>query len=282
MKIDFQTPTWEVQTIEDDLEYLKNSLGYPCEFQSTVNPCKEPRCPNDVAIAFYGSKEMKTGIPVVEINSLYFEKDQDDRILILLHELIHCCQRINELKSINNKYMIQLSTQINLLIDDVLKIRGHDIKFNVYRSSLLAVSLFSSWIFEIWDEILLLKKYPTVFERKLELTFERIDQKIDSNTFKDYGDWAQYSVFINLVRALYLKKITKNHKISKKYEDLYEKWKQKLESITTKNEFDELMTHLDSLTYVEGFEKSDTSTLEKSYDLLIKQMVNAATKMVQT
>jgi hypothetical protein len=84
------------------------------------------------------------------------------------------------------------------------------------------------------------------------------------------------------VRALYLKKITKNHKISKKYEDLYEKWKQKLESITTKNEFDELMTHLDSLTYVEGFEKSDISTLEKSYDLLIKQMVNAATKMVQT
>lgn len=280
MKIEFQTATWEVQTLEDDLNYLRDTLGFPCEFKNEVKPEKNPRCPNDVAIAFFGPKEVITGIPIIEINTQYFEKNRDDRILILLHEIIHCCQRVNELKFINDKYMVQLTIQINTLIDEVLKNRSWDVKFNVYRSSLITVGLFASWIFEIWDEMHLRKNYSHVFEKKLELTFERIDQKIDADTFKDYEDWAKYCVFLNLVRAFYLKKITQDYAISVKYGDLYERWNKKLRSITNQNEYDELMNHLDSLTNIEGYGDSDTSIMEKSYDELIVKMINDATKIV--
>ena len=281
MKIEFQTASWEIQTLTDDLEYLKNTLGLPCNFDKIINASKQPRRPDDVAIVFFTSKEVKTGIPIVEINTQYYEYDREDRILILLHEIIHCCQRVNELKSINDKYLVQLTNSLNSQIDKILKTHDKDNKFYVFQSSLINVGMFASWIFEIWDEIHLKENYSKVFERKLELTFERIDQKIDMDTLKSYGNWAKYPVFISLVRAFYLKKITKDFDISKKYDELYERWKEKLQSITNQNEYDELMNHLDNLTNIDAYYNSDTDTMEESYDKLITKMIDDATKIVE-
>ncbi len=82
MKVEFNTASWETDKLKDDLEYLKNTFGLPCEIEETVNACKEPRAPNDPAIAFFGKNEVKTGIPVVEINTQYFnEKKENERII---------------------------------------------------------------------------------------------------------------------------------------------------------------------------------------------------------
>ena len=281
MKIEFQTTSLEIQTLTDDLEYLKNTLGLPCNFNKIVNASEQPRYPNNIAMTFFVSEGVKTGIPIVEINTQYYEYDRKDRILILLHEIIHCCQRANKLKLINDKYSVQLTNSLNSQIDKILKTHDKDNKFYVFQSSLIDVGMFASWIFEIWDEIHLKENYSKIFERSQELTFKSIDQGIDIDTIKCYGDWAKYLVFINLVRAFYLKKITKDFDISKKYDELYERWKEKLQSIINQNEYNELMNHLDNLTDIDAYYNSDTYTMEESYDKLITKMVNDATRIVE-
>jgi len=176
--------------------------------------------------------------------------------------------------------MINLADQINSIIDGYLKNHPKDKKFYVFRDSLMAVGLFSSWIFEIWDEMYLKTNYSQVLEKKLELTFENINQEINEDTFKDYGSWAKYPVFINLVRAYYLEKICKGSNVSTKFEDLRNRWEKKLKDITNSNEFKELMNHLEALTRIEDYNNSDTSTMEKSYDHLIEKMINDAKAIV--
>ena len=276
MNIEFQTASWEVNELKNDLQYLKNTLGLPCKFQETVNPSTTPCSPTDIAITFFRKDEVKTGIPVVEVNTQYFKEKREKRILILLHEIIHCCQRVNELKTINEKYMINLAEKLNSIINEYPKDHKQDKKFGIFRASLMAVGLFSSWIFEIWDEMYLKINYSKVLEKKLELTFEKINQEISVDTFQDYGCWAKYPVFINLVRAHYLEKISEGHNISIKFKDLCRRWENKLKCITDESEFKELMNHLEALTRIKDYNNSDTSTLEKSYDRLIDQMITDA------
>ena len=53
---------------------------------------------------------------MVEINTQYFKEKREKRILVLLHEIIHCCQRVNELKTINDKYMVNLAAKLTSII----------------------------------------------------------------------------------------------------------------------------------------------------------------------
>ena len=272
MKIEFQTATWEVQNLEGDLQRLKDTLGFPCEFSSTVVASKEPRSSNDVAIAFYGKNEINAGVHLIEINTKYFKHKQDDRILILLHEIIHCCQRTGALQKVNDKY-IKLGKRIDDLVGEYIKNHGRDKQFSIFWNSLYAIGLFYSWIFEIWDEMLLKTKYKSVLEKKLSLTFCIINKKIDKNTYRDYGCWAKYRIFIYIVRACYLQKISKNLGISEQFEDLKQRYIATLKQITNDAEFTQLMDQLDSLTSIDDFFNSDTSNLEKSYDVLIETMI---------
>ncbi|MCY4492192.1 MAG: hypothetical protein OXC46_12140 [Thaumarchaeota archaeon] len=274
MNIKFQTAGWDVQTLEDDLKSLKTTLGFPCEFSYIVNPCSVSRSPDDIAIAFYAKNEIKTGIPLVEMNSEYFEiEDMQKRILILLHEIIHCCQRVNELEKINIKYMVDLVEQIIAIEKQYLESHYNDAQFYRLNSSLNVIGLFSSWIFEIWDEMYLKTNYSDIFEVKLEITFERIGEISDS-AYDNYGKWSKYAVFTDLVRACYLKKIAEGLQVSEKFEKLFCKLELKLEKITTAHEFNDLMSNLKCLTHIEGYANSDTSILEASYDKLIEQMIN--------
>jgi len=170
--------------------------------------------------------------------------------------------------------MINLAEQLNSIPQDYKKNHSQDEKFYTLLNSTRAIALFSSWIFEIWDEMYLKINHPDKFETKLEGTFEKIDQKINADTFKDFGDWEKYPVFINLVRAYYLEKITAGHNISKKFQDLCKRWKNKLKQVTDTNEYNELMKNLESLTRIEDYANSDTSAMEKSLDKLIEQMIN--------
>lgn len=280
MKVEFNTASWETDKLKDDLEYLKNTFGLPCEIEETINACREPRAPNDPAIAFFGKNEVKTGIPVVEINTQYFNEKKEKRILVLLHEIIHCCQRANGLKKVNEKYMINLADRLNSIIVEYLKNHPRDEKFYVLRESVKAVGLFSSWIFEIWDDMHLKTNYSQVLEQKLELTFEKINQEINADSFKDYECWAKYPVFINLVRVYYLEKISEGYDISKKFQDLRSRWENKLKDITDTKEFKEIMNNLEALTRIEDYNNSDTSTMEKSYDSLIERMITDATEII--
>jgi len=72
MKIEFQTASWDVQNLEGDLQFLKKTIELPCEIQETVVANPEPRMPREMAIAFVGKEEVKTNIPIIEINPQYF------------------------------------------------------------------------------------------------------------------------------------------------------------------------------------------------------------------
>ena len=273
MKIEFQIPDSKIDELKNDLCRLDHILGFPCEFQVIITPELKPSSRENIRPrSFFREKEVQINTPLIVLGLKYFQGDIDDRILILLHEIIHCYQRIGELRNLNEKYAINLVDEINLYKNNYKN--NYDSKeYYVFHNSLCAVYMFSTWIFEIWDEMYLKNNYIKIFEHKLELTFKTIDMNIDEQIYKDYGRWKKYLIFIDLVRAQYLAKICKGYSVETKFQNLYDRWENKLKDITTTTDFEILINQLDGLTRIEDYNTSNTSILEESYDRLIKQMI---------
>lgn len=82
--------------LADDLKALSNNL--PCEFTSIFEANTKSIEPENIATAYYSTEQIALGYPIIEINPQYFlDFSISERRLILLHEIIHACQRTNEL-----------------------------------------------------------------------------------------------------------------------------------------------------------------------------------------
>ena len=274
MKICFSTPAYCIDSLRKDFDELKKEFTLPCKIEEFYAANTKSRLPQEIAVAFYGEKEIKQSYPEIEINPQYFKEDSVARHLILLHEMIHCFQRVQELSKINKKYFVDGTQKFNDKIDEYISKHGKDHNLDKFRIMAYNIGMFSTWIFEIWDELYLKKKYPAYYEKKLKLTFQRINSQYSETEYNEFGILAKYPIFIQLSRAYHLKKISKGTKVSENFCELYDKWKNRLSKVTNSQEYGKLMSYIDLLANFDGFENSDTSNLEKVYDEVIELMKN--------
>lgn len=158
------------------------------------------------------------------------------------------------------------------------KLGCSETNFPIFRGLVKAIGLFSTWPFEIWDELLFREKYLQFFEDRLTTLYKILQKQYDESPYKSYGEMAKIPAFIELIRASYLQKITVDFKISMKYDDLSKKWIQRLMNCTYGKEFADLMARVDSLTNLTAYDKKDVSILEKPFDDAIEMMLKSIMK----
>jgi len=81
MKIKFSTSSYLINDLKNDLIQLDKDFGLPCKFESSFCANTESRLPGEIAVAFYGPKEINQGYPEIEINPQYFQEDKSVRLL---------------------------------------------------------------------------------------------------------------------------------------------------------------------------------------------------------
>jgi len=194
-----------------------------------------------------------------------------------LHELIHVCQRANDLEKLNKKYLIDGINLLKTIISEYPKIKDDFFNY-VFKQKISHISMISSWIFEIWDELYLKNNYGEFEEKKHETTYARISKDAKDDVYDNFGSWRKYPLFGQLIRATYLQKITNGKDISKKYLDLSEKWKKILKDSTSDEEYCRLMKILEDLTNVDDFNNVGLKKLETAYDLIINEMISEVKK----
>lgn len=279
MKVYFSTPSYCIQGLTSDFEELKKLVLLPCDTDEFYEQNKIPRSAIDIACCYYGEEEISKGHVLIEVNPHFFQEDDLARQLILLHELIHACQRTNELLQLNQKYLIDGVNDLIKIKSEYLEHKPEDDYYNyVFRKKTNNIDEMSGWIFEIWNELLLKQDYGQHLEKKHETTYKLITKGIPDDAYKDFGTWKKFPIFSQLVRATYLEKISRGTKISSKYKKLAEKWEKILSDSTSAEDFEELMSNLDSLTNVDDFSKAGLEKLEEAYDKMIKMMKNEAKK----
>ncbi|MDE2589069.1 MAG: hypothetical protein KGL95_05335 [Patescibacteria group bacterium] len=277
LKIWFTTTTDNLETLRKDFADLKKLTGLPCEMNDEFfSAYTNPRYSKAIAVAFYVEEDVKRGYPNVEANEEYFKMESYARKLVLLHELIHACQRFNELKIINEKYFVRGIKDLEQIEASYSDTHGtSDAWIPTLKGRTKIIDLFTSWIFEMWAEMLFKEKYSKHFEYRMEVTYGNIASQYKRNAYSDDG-WAMFLIFAQLVRAYYMMKISQGLDISEKYKELYENWRIELSECAS-DEYDDLMARLEPLTEISAYDKSNPSILEKPYDEFIKIMKDSST-----
>jgi len=274
MKICFSTSSYQIDELKNDYNAISKDL--PCNVEPIFDVNVESAHPNDIAVTLYSTEQIKLGYPIIEVNPQYFvDFSEGNRRLILLHEIIHACQRTNELSELNRKYMIDLRNRLNQLVTDYVTKHNEDECFQAFRATVYAIGMFSTWIFEIWAELFLKERYPHYFDDKMKVTFDTIDSQYKKGAYEWCGIWAKIPVFIEMIRANYLKKITEGKPVSASHEGLYQKWRERLGECVDQEEYNELMGRVESLTDISAYERSNTKILENAYDPAIDMMISS-------
>lgn len=262
----------------DDLweNYNQLSMKLPCTIEPIFDINPSPRNTQDVAVAFYNESDIKNGYPTIEVNSEYFSLSILDRKLILFHEIIHACQRANDLASLNKKYFVdELKKWQNLETKYGEQVGRDSMEFALFQKKLYAINMFATWIFEIWDEMYLQKNHAEFFEYKMKITYNKLKTYYKPDVYSFLENWAKYAIFIEIIRSRYSMKMTSGTQISADYEDLYNKWLCELKRNTDNKEFEKFMNLVEPLTNITAYEKSDTKILEVVYDPMIDTMIQS-------
>lgn len=269
MKIQFSS--WKkIEVLQNDVKELKKEWEPPCEFEPIFEKIDFPKNISEFAYCSI-ELEKEKGHAVIVAAPMYFDiRNAKLRKLILLHELIHACQRKNDLHEFNKKFLTRMD-RLDTIIENEYKEFKDNFEFN---EKIRDIKQFSTWIFEIWDELFLKHNYPSDEEEKHGITLGVIRRDCKEDAFKTLGKWRKYSVFKHMVRASYLKKITSGREISSEYEKLELCWKEILEKCSTKNELEELLQKLNDLTFVNEFNENGLSKLENAYDEMIEEMIS--------
>src|SRR6185437_6003184 len=256
MKIWFSAPIDCLDILKEDFKELKK-YDLPCNIEEIFFSYDNPRCPACIAVTFYTKEDLEKGYPNVETNTKYFQMDSYERKLILLHEIIHTCQRVNDLNKINEKYFVRGINELEQIENLYIKTTGtSDPWIQTLNMRTKTIDMFASWIFEIWAEMYFKKQYPTHFQKIMEITYNIINSQYKRYAYPSDDDWSKFLVFAQLVRAYYMMKITQGWIVSSKYEELFENWRVELSECTKNGEYDSLMARLDLLCDISSFDKS--------------------------
>lgn len=259
MKICFSADQIYLSSLQTDVLELKQSLELPCEIEDIYRHLPKLR-ENAIAGTFYGNEEIEQKSPVIEFSNRYFTCSKTRKKIVILHEIIHAYQRSGSLSQLNSKFLVDALRQYKPEIKEELKLQI-DTKYKKFQIKKKPMLFASTLIFEIWEDIFMKENYPDLFEEAMDFVYENISTDlVHKNPFQEFGNDAKYYIFLCMVRALYLSKISKNTNSLTKFEFLYEKWREELDKRFVKKELDFVNEFIVRLTNVES-----PLELEKSY-----------------
>ncbi len=268
MKILFITSKEHIQQLKQDFEDVKNDYGLPCEIDPDFIETKTFRQTDSPGVAYYEDFQIQSGIPEIEIPPRYFQLSEQK--FTLLHEMIHACQRPGSLKNLNKDYLVNLIHRLekiqNAMSDEDAELFSIDPKLQM-------IYMYSTWIFEIWDEMYLKTQYPAIYEKKLDQTHDLISGLLNAD-LGHFGNWKKYIFLFEFVRVKYLQKITSGTNVESKFKKLCDEWERYLKNYVDEKEFQRLMSKVDELTNISAYYSEDTDSLKQVYEEMIQEMTD--------
>ena len=263
MKIIFQSQKNDV--LKEDFSSLQSIVDLPCSFSHLYEKLDDDES-NLLAVTIHGKTQEEKNATDIKFYELYFKLNSEERKIILLHELIHACQRNDILKSCN--------TQVNILVNQYRLLQKYLYAIGVKGDSFVKVKfnfsniykLLSFGIFELWDDLCFKEKYHDFFESNMNLVYSQISRNVDE---LDFTGANKYAVFFELLRADHYAKISQNLDIHKKFIKHFEFFKSEFSKLVDDNEFQYFNERLSELNSNTDF--PDSTKLSKKYEKYVKE-----------
>jgi len=256
-----------IDDLKQDYNNLKNEREKLCQLEESFFETDDIAENIRYAVTRYGKGEMEGGYVKIEVADKYFEQTIEIRKIMLLHELIHACQRPNELLNLGKKCREILAKFYGLMTRYYLQQNYEQARLQEISGNLnLIRDRFLILPFEMWNDIFFRDTFPDLFPYNISRIYENISSGIDKLDLKNAE---KYPVFAELLRATYLTKITDGMDISSKFYDLSNFWKGKLNDIVENEErhfFDSSLNSLSDISYY-----PDPTMLEKKYEEFANQ-----------
>lgn len=264
MKIILQSKNNDV--LQEDFNSLESNVRLPCSFSHFYQKLDDDDDLNLLAATIYGKTQEEKNATDIKFFESYFQLSSDERKIILLHELIHACQRPNLLKDWN-KRVNELVNQYRTLLKYLYSIGVMGNPFVKAKFNFSCIhKLLAFGIFELWDDLFFKEKYPDFFESNMNLIYSQISQVIEK---LDFANANKYAVFFELLRIDHYTKISQNYKINKKFFELYELYYGHLLKIVCDDELHYFKDQLNELNSSADYPNS--KKLSEKYEKYVKE-----------
>jgi len=213
---------------------------------------------------YYG-KQMEKGLPpMIEFPVDYFSKNQELRVLIFLHELIHACQHVIVFQRFHRhtmakrrEYKALAEFQVTMEIT-----QKKDIAIQYFEYTLYLIDLYYKIIFEAWNHLYMKENYPELFEKELTNVHEILSNGTKNGLFDNWDAQYMLEIHSKLLESTFFAKICNGYSIQSSFEELAKFWDNKLNSICKSNEFEKLTSVKDKMTTIDSYPNSETLELQ--------------------
>lgn len=265
-----------MQILESDFNQLKDAVTFPYDFEPNFQVVEKLINPDILAQTTYGKKLGDDLLPpYIEFSNQYFGYKDNDRPVILLHEIIHAYQRQDVLFDYNQNLM-EILKKFDIIIaqkreaekskdpqhPDEKEVTVLDLKFK-------SIKYLFDIPFEIWDDLYFKEKYEKMYEQNMALNFNNVSgyipqiQKFEKITKK-------YWTFKELLRTKYLSEINSNL-LHENFVKLNQQWIQEFQKLPT-DEKAKLEELIEPLTDFKNY--PNPSNLTNSYEDFLKSVWN--------
>ena len=257
MDIELRCSDAFIKELKSDFENLQSKISIPINARPVLGDVKKQE-PSVPAATFSNFPEQTW----CEFNEKYFAECEEDRLLILLHELIHAkhlASLLSQWHRTKRDYVINLHQKVqrNLQSAPLEQLN----RLNFWSKFLPFVF---NWLYEIWAELYMREEYPEIFPKRMELEYRNVERQFSDNKQRYRGAYAKYQIFWEMLRPAYFLKIAKEEsEIGQRFTLILEQWKEKLRVVVRVHEMEEFERRADDLTDSSAY--PDPSELEKNY-----------------
>lgn len=255
--IAFAARPYQLEQLKKDFKVLNDSEELPCECDAYFTPASKLHYKGNIATTTFG-KEIGEGEllpPYIEFDS-YFNFEEKQRKFIMLHEIIHACQRKNELYDINTETRKIFRELVIEKIEKSKIAKNRNLeKIKILEDRINIIKGISEIPFELCDDVYFKKKYFHLFPDIMNLHYEHISGYIDqiekfSEIYQKY-----YVVYREMLRTKYLYELNKGLELEEKFYKLFVEWDKKYLEFFNEDErkiLDEFVNPLTTIKKIEN------------------------------
>ena len=228
MSIAFASYPYKLDQIKIDFKALKHSEKLPCEFEPYYSPATKLYFKDNIATTTYGKKLGGNLLPPYIEFSKYFDYENSERKIILLHEIIHACQRKNDLFGVNEKTRNILGTFVSEIRTKWEQAKNDSnnpdtAPFEILDQKRTTISSIFEIPFELCDDAYFKTHYSHMFEQIMSMNYTNISGYVDKlSTFsRIYQKY--YFVYREMLRTKYLYTLNTGFSLEEKFKKLFEK-----------------------------------------------------------
>jgi len=245
--------------LESDFYQLKEQVQFPYDFEPNFMKINELANPNILAQTLYGKKLGDHVLPpYIEFSEKYFDYNDSERLIILLHEIIHAYQRQDALLDFNNKLRELLKKFATIISEkwtaeklknsenqDEKEVAVLDKKFKSLKSV-------CEIPYEIWDDIYFKTNYEQFFIQNMSMNYNNVSRYLPQIK-KFVGIPLKYGMYKEILRTKYLSELNQGYPLEENFTTLHNEWIKEFQSKFSSDETTSLNEKIRDLTKISDY-----------------------------